>query len=97
MTVTARTLALAARPDGKPKPVRFPDADRDPARAWHRVRCCCKRCGCRLTPICAGRMSDGPSYAAATEIGQPLPSEVVARVLTSADPALAPGDIVVGP
>jgi NADPH-dependent curcumin reductase len=42
-----------------------------------------------------GRMSDARSYAAATPLGEAPPTEAVARVLASNDPALVPGDIVV--
>ena len=93
MTVTARTIVLAARPDGKPQPADFrmesaslPDPG--PGEVLLQVL------WLSLDPYMRGRMSPGPSYAAATELGQPLPSEAVARVLVSRDAGFAPGDIV---
>ena len=80
MPVTARTIVLAARPDGKPRanaisawnsavlpgpaPVRCAADALAVARPLH------ARDGCRT-----GRL-----MLAATELGQPLPAEAVARV-----------------
>ena len=93
MTVTARTLVLAARPHGTPTPADFrmeTAALPDPGPGQVLLQ----TLWLSLDPYMRGRMSDGPSYAAPTAIGQPLPSEAVARVLVSQDPAFAPGDIV---
>src|SRR5262245_22368097 len=49
-----------------------------------------------LDPYMRGRMSDAPSYAPPVQIGRPMVGATVSRVLESADPALAAGDIVVG-
>ena len=47
-----------------------------------------------LDPYMRGRMSDARSYAAPTPLGDPPPTEAVARVLRSRDPSLAEGDQV---
>lgn len=93
MTVTARTIVLAARPNGAPKPDDFrvetavlPDPG--PGEVLLQVM------WLSLDPYMRGRMSEGPSYAAATELGHSLPTEAVARVLHARDPGFAPGDIV---
>ncbi|MFI5779754.1 NADP-dependent oxidoreductase [Nocardia sp. NPDC051570] len=49
-----------------------------------------------LDPYMRGRMSDAPSYAPPVRIGQPMVGATVSRVLESTDPALAPGDTVLG-
>ena len=94
MPVIARVLELAARPQGRPKPSDFRMVtttlpDPGPGEVLLQTLYL------SLDPYMRGRMSPGPSYAAPTEIGQPLPSEAVARVLMSGDPAFQPGDVVV--
>ncbi|MEV0462732.1 NADP-dependent oxidoreductase [Nocardia tengchongensis] len=49
-----------------------------------------------LDPYMRGRMSDAPSYAPPVEVGDTMCGGAVSRVLESADPALRPGDIVLG-
>ncbi len=94
MTLTARTIQLVARPTGAPKPGDFRSVDLplpDPGRG----EVLAQTLWLSLDPYMRGRMSEGRSYALPTELGQPLPSEAVARVLTSNDPSLKPGDVVV--
>ena len=94
MTVTARTIQLAARPDGLPKPSDFRLVAHDlPEPGPGEVLL--QTLWLSLDPYMRGRMSVGPSYAAATELGQPLPCEVVARVLHAQDAGFQAGDIVV--
>jgi NADPH-dependent curcumin reductase CurA len=93
MIITARTIVLAARPQGRPTPADFRVEQatlRDPGPGEVLLQ----TLWLSLDPYMRGRMSPGPSYAAATELGQPLPSEAVARVLASRDPGFQPGDIV---
>ena len=93
MTVTARTIVLAARPGGRPKPSDFRMESavlRDPGPGEVLLQVM----WLTLDPYMRGRMSEGPSYAAATALGQSLPTEAVARVLVSQDPGFQPGDIV---
>lgn len=47
-------------------------------------------------PYLRGRMNAGPSYAPGFELGEPIVSRVVARVLASAHPPFAAGDLVWG-
>ena len=94
MTVTARTIILAARPDGAPKPSDFRMESAvlpEPGQGEVLLQ----TLWLSLDPYMRGRMSEGPSYAAATELGQSLPTEAVARVLASGDAAFRVGDIVV--
>ncbi|WP_067546299.1 NADP-dependent oxidoreductase [Nocardia crassostreae] len=49
-----------------------------------------------LDPYMRGRMSDAPSYAPPVEIDETMYGATVSRVLESEDPALRPGDIVLG-
>ncbi|MEO8241327.1 MAG: NADP-dependent oxidoreductase [bacterium] len=94
MPVTARTLVLVARPVGKPQQSDFRlemATLPDPASGEVLLQ----TLYLSLDPYMRGRMSDAPSYAAPTTIGEPPPSEVVARVLQSGDPGFLPGDIVV--
>ncbi len=94
MPVTARVIDLAARPVGEPKLADFRMVTRnlpDPGPGEVLLQ----TLWLSLDPYMRGRMSDAPSYEAPTRIGQPLPSEAVARVLMSGDPSLKPGDIVV--
>ncbi len=93
MTLTARTITLAARPHGLPKPgdfrlVEAPLPDPGPGEVVLQML------WLSLDPYMRGRMSEGRSYAPPTELGQPLPSEAIARVLASNDPGLKPGDLV---
>jgi NADPH-dependent curcumin reductase CurA len=93
MTVTARTIVLAARPDGRPKPSDFRMESaglRDPGPGEVLLQVM----WLTLDPYMRGRMSEGPSYAAATELGQSLPTEGVARVLVSQDAGFEVGDVV---
>ena len=49
-----------------------------------------------LDPYMRGRMREGPSYAAAVQIGEVMTGGVVGRVVKSRTPELAVGDIVDG-
>lgn len=93
MTVTARTIVLAARPDGKPRPAdfRMDSAVLPEPRPGHVLL---QTLWLSLDPYMRGMMSDGPSYGAATELGHALPCDAVARVLVLQDPGFKPGDFV---
>ncbi|GAB4584799.1 NADP-dependent oxidoreductase [Nocardia sp. IFM 10818] len=49
-----------------------------------------------LDPYMRGRMSDAPSYAPPVEIDETMCGATVSRVLESQEPALRPGDYVLG-
>ncbi len=90
----ARSILLNARPEGWPKPGDFRIEDArlsDPAPGEVQLQ----TLWLSLDPYMRGRMNAGASYAPGVDLGKPLPSEAVARVLTSGDPAFAPGDLVV--
>lgn len=94
MSLVARTIRLVARPEGLPTQADFhleplPLPDPGPGEV------ALQTLWLSLDPYMRGRMSTGRSYAAPTELGQPLPSEAVARVLRSEDPGFGAGDIVV--
>lgn len=94
MPQTARTIQLVARPEGAPKPSDFRTADLslpDPGPGEVLLQ----MLWLSLDPYMRGRISDARSYAAPTPVGEAPPSEAVAKVLVSNDPALAPGDTVV--
>lgn len=93
MTLTARTIVLAARPHGAPRPGDF-RIESAVLEGPGPGEVLLQTLWLSLDPYMRGRMSEGPSYAAATALGQSLPSEAVARVLVSCDAGFAPGDIV---
>jgi NADPH-dependent curcumin reductase CurA len=92
--IIARTIALQSRPTGWPSPANFvlqtaPLADPGPGEVQLQTL------WLSLDPYMRGRMNAGASYAPGVDLGQPLPSEAVARVLQSNDAGYAPGDLVV--
>lgn len=50
-----------------------------------------------IDPYMRGRLWDRTSYAAPVQIGEAMTGETVGEVIASADPAFAPGDVVLGP
>lgn len=92
--ITARSILLNARPHGWPKPDDFVMSEAslpDPGPGEVLLQ----SLWLSLDPYMRGRMNAGASYAPGVDLGKPLPSEAVARVLASADAAFAPGDLVV--
>lgn len=93
MTVTARTIHLAARPVGKPQPGDFrmgSAALPDPGPGEVLLQ----TLWLSLDPYMRGHMDAGETYTPAVELGQPMRGEMVARVLVSHDPGYATGDLV---
>ncbi|MCY1127050.1 NADP-dependent oxidoreductase [Frigidibacter sp. RF13] len=93
MARTARTIQVAARPDGMPKAADFRLAEVDlpdpgPGEVLLRTM------WISLDPYMRGLMSESRSYAQMTPLGHPLPCEVVACVLSSNDASLTKGDQV---
>jgi NADPH-dependent curcumin reductase CurA len=93
MPQTARIIQLVQRPVGPPRPEDFriaelPLPDPGPGQVLLKME------WLSLDPYMRGRMSDARSYAAPTALGDPPPTEAVARVLLSRDPSLAEGDVV---
>ncbi len=86
-------IVLASRPEGRPAPQNFRlEHAAIPAPAEGQVLL--KILYLSLDPYMRGRMSAAKSYAAATEIGQPMEGGTVGEVIESRDPAFKPGDIV---
>ena len=86
-------IVLAARPQGEPKESDFrlvetPVPEPGPGQMLLRT------IYLSLDPYMRGRMNAGPSYAAATEIGDVMPGATVCRVEASQIPAFRVGDIV---
>jgi NADPH-dependent curcumin reductase CurA len=93
MPQTARIIQLVQRPVGPPRPEDFriaelPLPDPGPGQVLLKME------WLSLDPYMRGRMSDARSYAAPTALGDPPPTEAVARVLLYRDPSLAEGDVV---
>lgn len=94
MTVTARTIVLAARPNGKPQPADFRmESTRLPEPGPGEVLL--QTLWLSLDPYMRGHMDAAESYAPAVELGQPMRCEMVGRVLVSNDPGYTQGDLVV--
>jgi NADPH:quinone reductase len=95
VSLVNRQITLAARPDGFPKEADFALVEAEtpePAAGEVLVRAQ----WLSVDPYMRGRMSEARSYAKATEIGEPMPGQVVGEVAESNDSRFAVGDIVVG-
>jgi len=89
----SREVRLAARPVGMPKASDFEVADA-PAAAPEAGQVQVKNLWMSVDPYMRGRMYDRPSYVPPFQIGQPLQGHALGQVVASADPSLAPGDLV---
>ena len=90
---TATRIVLASRPKGDATPDDFrTETAQIPAPEDGELAL--RTIWLSLDPYMRGRMNDGPSYAAATEIGEVMTGEVVAEVTESRDPRFVAGDIV---
>ncbi|MGW5109994.1 NADP-dependent oxidoreductase [Nocardia sp. NPDC004123] len=88
-------IVLASRPTGMPQPENFrtETVELDPPQPGEALL---QTLYLSLDPYMRGRMSDAPSYAPPVEIDETMCGATVSRVLESTDPALRPGDIVLG-
>ncbi|WP_245717633.1 NADP-dependent oxidoreductase [Nocardia jejuensis] len=88
-------IVLASRPTGRPEPANFrtETVELDPPKPGQALL---QTLYLSLDPYMRGRMSDAPSYAPPVEIDETMCGATVSRVLESTDPALRPGDIVLG-
>ncbi|MBM3504491.1 MAG: NADP-dependent oxidoreductase [Alphaproteobacteria bacterium] len=93
MSFTANRIVLASRPRGAPTAAnfRFEQFSLPEARSGEVVL---QVLYLSLDPYMRGRMDEGPSYAAAVGVGDPMPGQTVARVIRSQDTRFAPGDFV---
>jgi NADPH-dependent curcumin reductase len=88
-----RRIVLAARPQGEPKESDF-RLDESPVPGPGPGQMLLRTIYLSLDPYMRGRMSAGPSYVAATEVGDVMPGGTVCRVEASQIPAFGVGDIV---
>src|SRR5579859_4754960 len=90
---TYRRIVLASRPKGEPVAENF-RLEEVPIPVPGEGEVLLKTIWLSLDPYMRGRMNDGPSYAAAAEIGAPMGAGVVSEVMESKFPGLKPGDVV---
>jgi NADPH-dependent curcumin reductase CurA len=90
-----RSLVLRRRPDGEPRNDDFTMVE-EPIPALGEGQVLTRTILLSIDPYMRGRLSARASYTAPAAIGGVMTGETVGEVLASADPALVPGDIVVG-
>lgn len=88
-------IVLASRPTGMPEPENFrtETVELPPPNPGEALL---QTVYLSLDPYMRGRMSDAPSYAPPVEVDDTMCGATVSRVLESTDPALQPGDFVLG-
>lgn len=92
-TTPARRIVLARRPQGAPVPDDF-RLERVDLPAPGAGQVLLQTLYLSLDPYMRGRMSEGPSYAPALDLGETMPGTAVARVLASNADGYAQGDLV---
>jgi len=92
---TNRQIVLVSRPHGEPTPGNFKLAEA-PIPTIGEGQVLLKTKYLSLDPYMRGRMSDAKSYVPPFAIGEPLGGGTVSEVVTSNNPAYAPGEIVLG-
>ena len=90
-----RQVILKRRPVGEPKETDF-ELRESPVPAPADGQALCRTVWLSLDPYMRGRMSEGPSYAAPVPLGGVMCGGTVSRVEESKNPALSPGDFVLG-
>ncbi|MDE2516535.1 MAG: NADP-dependent oxidoreductase [Rhodospirillales bacterium] len=91
----SRALVLRRRPNGLPGPHDF-EWRETPLPAPGPGEVLTRTLFLSIDPYMRGRLSDRPSYAPSVGIGEVMTGECVGRVIASADPGFAPGDVVLG-
>jgi NADPH-dependent curcumin reductase CurA len=95
MDSISRNIVLRRRPSGEPRPEDFELVERPlPTPAAGQVLT--RTLWLSIDPYMRGRLADRKSYAPSVQIGEVMTGESIGEVVASADPAFAPGDIVVG-
>lgn len=92
---THRRIVLARRPVGMPTPDCF-RLEEGPLPLVGPGQVLLETLYLSLDPYMRGRMSDGPSYAEPVAVGGVMVGGTVNRVIASAAPDFAPGDLVLG-
>jgi NADPH-dependent curcumin reductase len=88
-----RRIVLAKRPEGEPTPSDF-RLEEAPIPALKDGEMLMQTVFLSLDPYMRARMSEGPSYAAATEIGEVMVGGTVSRVIATKNPKFKEGDLV---
>jgi NADPH-dependent curcumin reductase CurA len=88
-----RRIVLAKRPQGEPTPTDF-RLEEVPIAALKDGEILMQTVFLSLDPYMRGRMSEGPSYAAATGLGDVMIGGTVSRVIASRNPKFSEGDLV---
>ena len=88
-----RRIVLAKRPEGEPTPTDF-RLEEAPIPALKDGEMLMQTVFLSLDPYMRARMSEGPSYAAATELGEVMVGGTVSRVVASKNPKFKEGDLV---
>ncbi|HKQ15437.1 MAG TPA: NADP-dependent oxidoreductase [Steroidobacteraceae bacterium] len=88
-----RRIVLAKRPQGEPTPTDF-RIEEVPIPALKDGEILMQTVFLSLDPYMRARMSEGPSYAAATGIGEVMVGGTVSRVVASKNPQFKEGDLV---
>jgi NADPH-dependent curcumin reductase len=88
-----RRIVLAKRPAGEPTPSDF-RLEEAPIPALKDGEILMQTVFLSLDPYMRARMSEGPSYAAATELGEVMVGGTVSRVVASKNPKFKEGDLV---
>ena len=86
-----RRIVLASRPHGAPTSANF-HLDQQPLPEPAEGQVLLRSLYLSLDPYMRGRMSDGPSYAAAVELNEVMVGATVSRVVASKHPDYAIGD-----
>lgn len=89
-----RRVVLAQRPQGAPKPTDF-RLEEAPIPTPGEGQVLLQTLYLSLDPYMRGRMSEGPSYASATGLGEVMTGGTVSRVVESRHPSLQNGERVV--
>ena len=88
-----RRIVLASRPHGAPTPANF-RLEEVPVPSPGSGEVLLRTLYLSLDPYMRGRMSDAPSYAPPTAVGDVMVGGTVSRVAASQHPDYAPGDLV---
>lgn len=86
-------IRLASRPAGRPDASNFTITEA-PVPAPSDGQVLLRTRFLSLDPYMRGRMSDAPSYAPPVEVGGVMVGGTIGEVVSSRDPSLAPGDVV---
>ena len=90
-----RSVVLRHRPDGEPRAENFAIVEEPLPQPGH-GEVLTRTIWLSIDPYMRGRLYDRASYAPPVAIGGVMEGGTIGEVVASADPAFAPGDVVVG-